>query len=116
MNRFAIHTNKENPLFKIVFEDGTIVEYILGDFRVLPYKFQDILQITKCLIVEELKENDIYDIEKMDKRELGEEIKNKSNRAISLLNLLREVYTKKMIETANRKVEDIKQLVKEYKL
>lgn len=116
LNRFAIHTNKENPLFKIIFEDGTIVEYILGDFRVLPYKFQDILQIAKCLIVEELKENDISYIEKIDKSELGEEIKNKSNRAISLLNLLREVYTKKMIDTANRKVEDIKQLVKEYKL
>ena len=116
LKRFAFHTDKENPLFEIVFEDGTIVEYLYGDLRVLSYKFQSLLTLTKLNIVKILEENKIYDIEFLEKEDLIKVLVPATNIAQATLNTLTEVYTRKMIDDSKKELEDIKQLVKDYNL
>lgn len=116
LKRFAFHTDKENPLFKIVFEDGTIVEYLYGDLRVLSYKFQSLLTLTKLNIVKILEENKIYDVEFLEKEDLIKVLVHATNIAQATLNTLTEVYTRKMIDDSKKELEDIKELVKEYNL
>ena len=116
LKKFAFHTNKENPLFKIVFEDGTIVEYLMGDLRVLSYNFKDLLVLTKLHMVQELQQNDIYDIDLLPKEDFINLVLFSSNRSKGVLNALEDVYTKRMIESSKRELEGIKELVKEYNL
>lgn len=116
LKRFAFHTDKENPLFKIVFEDGTIVEYLYGDLRVLSYKFQSLLTLIKLNIVKILEENKIYDVEFLEKEDLIKVLVHATNIAQATLNTLTEVYTRKMIDDSKKELEDIKELVKEYNL
>ena len=111
-----IPEDSPNPLFKIVFEDGTIVEYIEGDPRVLSYKFNDLVALTKLNIVEDLEENNIYDINSLEIQEFVAEALLAVSRANSILSTLEDVYTKRMIETSQRELEGIKELVKEYNL
>jgi len=116
LKRFAFHADKPNPLFKIVFEDGTIVEYIEGDPRVLSYKFNDLVALTKLNIVEDLEENNIYDINSLEIQDFVAEALLAVSRANNILSTLEDVYTKRMIETSQRELEGIKELVKEYNL
>lgn len=116
LKRFAFHTDKGNPLFKIVFENGTIVEYFYGDFRVPSYKFQSLVTLTKLNIVKIFEENDIYDIESLEKEKLIQIVKSAANISQATLNTLEEVYTRKMIDDSKKELDDIKELVKEYNL
>lgn len=116
LKRFAFHTEKANPLFKIVFEDGTIVEYLKGDLRVLSYRFQDLLELTKLHMVQNLQKNGIFEIDSLEEKEFILEVIMASNTSKGVLNTLEDVYTKRMIDHSKRELESIKKLVKDYNL
>lgn len=116
LKKFAFHTGKNNPLFKIVFEDGTIVEYLEGDLRVLSYKYQDLLELTKLHMIQELQQNYIYDIDSLAKKDFVIVVEVASNMSKGVLNTLEDVYTKRMIDSSKRELNSIKELVKEYDL
>lgn len=116
LKKFAFHTDKENPLFKIVFEDGTIIEYLEGDIRVLSYRYQDLLVLTKLHMVQELQQNGIFDVDSLTKKEFIREVIISSNMSKGVLNTLEDVYTKRMIDNSKKEIEGIKELVKEYNL
>lgn len=116
LKRFAFHTNESNPLFKIIFEDGTIVEYIFGDLRVLTYKYQDMLTLTKLYMTKELQDNNIFDIGLVPKEDFINLTRMCANKSQAILNTLGTVYTKRMIESSKKELEGIKELVKEYNL
>lgn len=116
LKRFAFHTDEDNPLFDIVFEDGTIVEYLCGDLRVLSYKFQELVVLTKLYFVQSLKESGVIDIDSLNREQLIEEVQSAAHTAENVLKIQDEVYTKKMIDTSKKNLENIKRLVKEYNL
>ena len=116
LKRFAFHTDESNPLFKIIFEDGTIVEYLFGDLRVLPYKYQDMITLTKLYMTKELQDNDIFDTMSIPKEDFIMLVRISANRSQAILNTLSTVYTKRMIDDSKKEIEGIKELVKEYNL
>ena len=116
LKRFAFHTDESNPLFKIIFEDGTIVEYLFGDLRVLPYKYQDMITLTKLYMTKELQDNDIFDTTSIPKEDFIMLVRISANRSQAILNTLSTVYTKRMIDDSKKEIEGIKELVKEYNL
>ena len=116
LKRFAFHTDEQNLLFKIVFEDGTIVEYIYGDYRVLPYNYQDMVTLTKLYMTKELKDNNIFDIDFIPKEDFINLTRVCANKSQAILNTLGVVYTKRMIDSSKKELDDINKLVKEYDL
>ena len=113
LKKFAFHTNKNNPEFNIIFEDGTIVNYFYGDIRVMPYKLEDYLTYTKLHMIEEMEQSNDKEFQN-DEFELLMTIG--IVRTTIVLLLLLEVYTKKMINRSKEKLNDLKQLVKKYNL
>ena len=116
LNRFAFHTDETNPPFKIIFEDGIIVEYVFGDLRVLSYQYQDMLTLTKLYMTQELVNNEIFDITSVPKEDFIMLIRFSTNKSLAILNTLEMVYTKRMIDDSKKEMEGIKELVKEYNL
>ena len=116
LKKFAFHTDKKTPLFRIIFKDGTIVEYFNGDPRVLSYNFQLMLILTKSNIVKCLRENDIDDIESLSPNELRTVLDYAMYSSEVFLNTVGTVYTREMIDDSKKRLENINVLVKEYNL
>lgn len=47
LKKYAYHTDKDNPEFEIIFDDGTIMNYYMGDIRFKPFNFETVLKLTK---------------------------------------------------------------------
>lgn len=116
LKRFAFHTNEENPMLNVIFEDGTIVEYLCGDLRVPSYNFQSLLVLTKLNIVKILNENEIFDMKEISKKEFKQVLDLAIGISLDDLSALDEVYTKKMIDDCKQELDDIKQFAKDYNL
>ena len=119
LKKFLMPTHANNPEYDIIFKDGTIVNYFMGDIRIRPYKFQDVLTYTKLFYASHyekmkeffnVKENDIsIDIAK-------QMVKSSFLNVIEMFYCLEDVYTKKMIDNSKEKVLKMKKLVEDYNL
>ena len=125
LKKFLIYTNKNNPQYNIVFNDGTIVNYFEGEIRVKPYKMQHILLFTKLfyaanhnsmkkfyMIIDNVADTDFSEPSKLGAELLVSSISN----VLIILRSLEEIYTKKMIDNSKEMFVKLKKITKEYDL
>lgn len=125
IKNFLITTNKNNPEYNILFNDGTIVNYFEGELRVKPYKLQHILLFTKLfyaanydsmksfyLLIDNIGNTDYSAPSKIGKELLMSSISN----VIIILRSLEEIYTKKIIDDTREMFVKIKKIAREYDL
>ena len=134
--RFAFHTDCKNPEFKIIFEDGTIVNYKKGDIRLYPIDFFSLTNYIKLLMTYYMKFGDedeelsftceLYDLDiddflGLNYCDLDDELKEKLV-VVAAEDLCSDVddllinYSKKMIEDSQKEVTKMNEYVKKYKL
>lgn len=65
LKKFAFHTDKENFEFEIIFDDGTIMNYCMGDIRFKPFNFKTVVKLTKLAFVELYRNDSQNDIERI---------------------------------------------------
>lgn len=124
LKRFLVNTNKSNPKYEIIFEDGTIIEYYKGDIRVKPYTFKQILELTKLFCSAYYDEMKIFyenmfniDDSKETSYQIGRQmIRNSFVNVRMMIDYLGEIYTKKMIDDSKKKLIKIKEIADEYDL
>lgn len=121
LKRFAFHTDKSNPAIEIVFEDGTIVNYLEGDIRVKAYKYQDLVTYTKLCIIKQYEfiastEDGVVEVKDFDDELLLKAVEAVFPMVYCHLDDLDEVYTRKMIEGSKKEQNKLKQLIKQYNL
>lgn len=128
LKKMVFHTNKDNPEFEIILEDGTIVNYYRGDIRIKPFKIDDVIKFSKLAFICQYyngPENEIggilggsvdQDIDPFDMslEEFEENMRSAFIEVYGRLYGLDEVYSKKMIEDAKEKVKTMKKIIKEY--
>ena len=125
LKSLLVSTNKSNPKYDIVFDDGTIVCYKAGDIRVRAYNFKQVLRYTKLYCARNFDKMSLFfDDPKNSKRFDAETPENKGKQFIiqsfirtrGLLADYECVYTKKMIEDAKTNLDKVKELTKKYDL
>ena len=121
LKMFAFHTNKSNPGIEIVFEDGTIVNYLEGDIRVKTYRYQDLIAYVKLCIIKQYEfiantEYGLVEVKDFDDELIKKAVEVVFPMAYCHLDELDEVYTKKMIEKSKEEKEERNQLIKKYNL
>jgi len=133
LKKFAFHTNKDNPEYNILFDDGTIVNYYKGDIRIMPINLMALVIFTKLTFIDNYyngENNQLfqfmlepYDIDVSDVpfSELDDETMEilmsiAIEMVYSNVESLNLIYSKKMIEDSKRDVKKMGELVKKYKL
>ena len=119
LKKFLMPTNACNPEYDIIFEDGTIVNYFMGDIRIKPYKFQDVLTYTKLFYASHF--NEMKDFFRVKDNKISADVATKMIKS-SYVNIsqmfyaLEDVYTQKMIDNSKEEIVKMKRIVKEYNL
>lgn len=125
LKQLLINTNKQNPKFDIVFDDGTIACYHEGYIRIRPYNFKHIVRYTKLYFAKNFDKlmalaNDpmnaiIFDLDLDSPEKKGTYIIVQSALYVkALLSGYESVYTKKMIEDSKKRLEEVKELTKKH--
>ena len=123
LKHLLISTNKQNPKYDIVFEDGTIACYNEGYIRIRSYNFKHVLKYTKLYFAKNYDKllsfiNDpmnamLFDIDSPDKK--GAYLITQSTLYVRvLLSSYETVYTRKMIEDSKKRLDEVKKLTKKY--
>ena len=126
LKNLLVSTKQKNPRFEIVFPDSTIVEYNMGDIRIKPYTFKQLVEYTKLFFAKEfdglLETYDYYD----QRTATGSKSSNEKKGKAMLLdaytvvrNMFIEyeyIYTKKMIEDSKKELVLLKETSKKYHL
>lgn len=132
LRNLAFHTDRNNPEYDILFNDGTIINYYSGDIRIYPVNFMFIVEYIKCIFIENYYSNDEdstfnylanqYEIdtdvpfESMDEDLYESLFKIAIDMAEGTIYSLGQIYSKRMIEKSKVDIENMKKLVKKYKL
>lgn len=119
LKNFLLNTNSNNPEYDIIFDNGTIVNYFMGDIRVKPYNFQNVLTYTKLFYAAHFNDMKKFFNVKEDKitPEIAKQmVKSSFVNVISMLHSLEDVYTQKMIDNSKDELVKIKKIVKDYDL
>ena len=128
LKKLVFHTNKKNPEFEIICEDGTIVNYHLGDIRIKPFKMEDVIKFTKLAFISQYHngpESEIggflvgsvdqnIDPFNMSTEEFEENIGSAFYEVYGRLYGLDEIYSKKMIDNAQDEIKTIQKIIKKY--
>lgn len=121
-----INTNESNPRFNIVFPDGIILEYHMGDIRIKRYTFKQVVDYSKLYFAMNFDEmvkdytnqnNNILYGAPMTKEKLGRDML--INSYIHVRDMLEEydnIYTQKMIDDYKKELVLIKNTSKKYHL
>lgn len=125
------HTDRKNPNFNILFPNGIIVNYYMGDIRIRPIRFQDLVFFIKLAFVDNYYNGDNndtynflleeYNIDSIDYDNVDPEliqilINIASEIVGGQLEALEQTFSQKMIDDAKGNMERIKTLVVKYKI
>lgn len=116
LKRFAFHTNMNNPLFRIVFEDGAIIEYIIGDIRIQPYKYKDVVNYTKLCMISYMKHDGFNSLRQLNRGDILKYANDVQYLVHAKLSILNDVYTSNSLKNSKISLENIKKIVKQYSL
>ncbi len=121
LKRFLVNTNRNNPEIKIIYSDGKIVDYYNGYIRLKPYNFKDIVEYTKLYYTENYEELKRFQQDRFKTKTMSYKVGKSMiclsfEKAISILDGLEDIYTKKTIEEAKEEFTKLKKIVKEYDL
>ena len=123
LKRFIVDTNKENPQYEIVFDDGIILDYVMGNIWIKPYKFNHVLTYTKLFYVKnyDSMRDYYYSILHIKPETLPKTIKKQMimssfMNVIKMFYALEDVYSQKMINDSKEDFVKIKRIVKDYDL
>jgi len=119
LKKFLMNTSSNNPEYDIIFEDGTIINYFMGNIRVKPYNFQDVITYTKLFYAMhfvEMKEYFNIKDKQISVETAKQMVKSSFVNVIGMLYALEDVYTQKMIDDSKNELVKIKKIVKEYDL
>jgi len=126
LKNLLVSTKQENPRFEIVFKDGTIVEYNMGDIRIKPYTFKQLVEYTKLYFAKEF-EGLLETYEDYNRpTALGTPVSNEKKGKDMLLDSYtvvrnmfieyEDIYTQKMIDEYKKELVLIKETSKKYHL
>jgi hypothetical protein len=133
LKQYAYHTDKANPEFEIIYEDGTIVNYYRGDIRIKPFKFADVMYYTKLEFAKEYyadeddertpiakilsgKMDSELDIFSMTEDDLEENLYPAFTTIYAKMYVLDQEQPKAKMIKAEKELDKIKKLVKAYNL
>ena len=125
LKSLLVSTNKSNPKFDIVFDDGTIVCYQDGDIRVRTYNFKQVLRYTKLFCAKNFDKLSMFLNDPINEIYFNAETPEKKGKQFIIQSFIRTralltdyecVYTKKMIEDAKTNLAKVKELTKKYDL
>ena len=125
LKNLLVSTNENSPRYDIVFEDGRIVEYNMGDIRVKPYTFKQVVEYTKLYMAKnfydmlEYYENPINTLcmnTSTPEQKGRQMLINSYTYVLGILTEYEDIYTQKMIDDAKEDLIKMKETAKQYHL